>query len=113
MSEQKHEHKRVVWVEPCLSCGCGCEDDEEEDVYAITFEIPGVKKKDVHLHVIAEGLRLSAPRGEDATYYSEYTFSCPVDPSQTKALYDNGILTVTVPFSCPDPFKGSKPVAIV
>ena len=98
-------------IEPCISCGCGCESDDE-DVYSLTYELPGVKKEEIHLHIVKEGLRLNAPRGEYIEYFSEYTFGCEVDPNQAKVIYEDGILTISVPYTCPDPFKGSKPIAI-
>jgi len=105
------ETKRKVWVVPCTTCGCGCS-DEEEDQYELVYELPGVKKEDIHLHVVKNGLRLEAARGEDVEYVSEYQFICEANPEGVKATYDNGLLDIIVPYACPDPFKGSKPVEI-
>lgn len=110
MTDEKK--RRHIWVTPCTSCGCGCEDDDDIDRYEITFEIPGVQKKDIHMHVVKEGLRLSAPRGDDILYVSEYQFLCPVDEEQVTANYENGLLTLLAPYSCPDSFKESKPIEI-
>jgi len=118
MVNEKHRH---IWVTPEVNCFCGCEDDEkgcydedEEHVneYLKKFSIPGASKEKIHLHVIPEGLRLDAPRDEHSVYVSEYAFSCEVDADKTEAAYENGILTVKVPYSCPDPFHSTEPVKI-
>ena len=103
--------KRQIWIHPCTSCGCGCNEDDD-DQYELVFEIPGVKKEDIHLHVVKNGLRLVAPRDENTEYVNETSFVCEADPDNVSANYDNGILTVAVPYSCPDPFKGTTPVQI-
>ncbi|GAB4311869.1 MAG: hypothetical protein Kow0069_12330 [Promethearchaeota archaeon] len=109
--EEKREKRRTrIWVDPCIDCDCGCGDGE--DAIYLTFELPGVKKEDVHLHVVPQGLRLTATRGEHVEFVSEYSFLCPAKPEETKATYDNGLLRVEIPYTCPDPFKGSKPVTI-
>ncbi len=105
--------KRNIWVTPCVDVDCGCSDETEDPgTMRFSFEIPGVEKDKVHLHVIKEGLRLSAPRNDGIRYVSEYGFSCPADAEHVKAQYRDGILDVTVPYACPDPYAGSDPVPI-
>lgn len=100
-----------IWVDPCPTCDCGCS-DEGEDTETLTFELPGVKKDEIHLHVVKEGLRLVAPRHDKYEYYSEYEFACDAVPDKVKATYEDGLLSVTVPLECPDPFRGSRQVPI-
>ena len=94
-----------------MDCGCDC-DDTEGDHYHVSIELPGVKKKDIDLKIIKTGMRLRAKKGSDIEYVSELKFLCDADADKVKAEYENGLLTVDVPFDCPDPFKDVKPVKI-
>jgi HSP20 family molecular chaperone IbpA len=105
------KEKKLIWVHPCIDCGCDC-DDVESDHYHITLELPGVKKKDIDLKVIKTGLRLRAKKGKDIEYVSELKFLCDADPSKVEAEYEDGLLSVDVPFDCPDPFKDASTVKI-
>ena len=96
--------KKLVWVHPCVDCGCNC-DDVEEDHYHITLELPGIKKNDIDLRVIKTGLRLRAKKSDNVEYVSELKFLCDAKVSEVKADYKDGLLTLDVPFDCPDPFK--------
>lgn len=101
---------RHVWVPGCTSCET-CSDDGSDNV-SITFEIPGVKKENISLRVIPDGLRLEATRDEHTKYVSEYAFLCPADTGHVKASYQEGILEVSVPLECKDPFDAAGPVSI-
>jgi HSP20 family molecular chaperone IbpA len=103
--------KKLVWVHPCVDCGCDC-DDVENDHYHITLELPGVKKKDIDLKIIKSGLRLRAKKGKDTEYVSELKFLCDADSGKAEANYEDGLLTVNIPFDCPDPFKDVNSVKI-
>ena len=105
------EVTKKIWVSPCVDCGCDCE-GEAQDQYHLVYEIPGVKKENIHLHIIKEGLRLRAKLNDTTEYVNEYLFACDVDPDKTKAKYENGILEIEVPYVCPDPFAGAKAVKI-
>lgn len=100
-----------VWVDAYFEGGCGCS-DEEEDTLVLRYDLPGVKKDKIHLHVIENGLRLVAPRDDKTDYISSYSFSCPANPKETKAHYEDGVLRVEVPYSCPNPWKDIAPVKI-
>ncbi len=101
--------KNRYWINPC-DCGCDC-DDGEEDVYRLTYELPGIKKSDIDLKFTKSSLRLIAKRG-DAEYYNEFSFVCDVDTSNVQAVYENGLLNIEVPFNCPNPYKEAKTVKI-
>ncbi len=105
------EVRKQIWVSPCIDCGCDCE-GEGQDHYRLVYEIPGVKKENIHLHIIKEGLRLRAKLNDKTEYVNEYVFSCDADPEKAKAKYENGVLEVEVPYVCPDPFSGAKLVTI-
>ena len=57
------------------------------------------------LKVIKTGLRLRARKGDNTEYVSELKFLCDAKVSDVKADYEDGLLTLDVPFDCPDPFK--------
>jgi HSP20 family molecular chaperone IbpA len=103
--------KQRIWVDPNCDCDCGCS-DKDEDIERLVFEIPGVKKDKIHLHIVKDQLRLTAERSTNSEYYSEYMFACDVKTEDVKAKYEEGVLSVDVPFACKDPFAGSKPVQI-
>lgn len=101
------KEKKLIWVHPCVDCGCDCDDH-----YHINIELPRVKKKDINLQIIKFGLRLRAKKGKDIEYVSELKFLCDAKTSDIKAEYEDGLLTVDVPFDCPDPFKEIEPIKI-
>ena len=98
------KNKKLIWVHPCVDCGCDCEDIDDNH-YHIQLELPGVKKKDIDLKVIKSGLRLRAMKGDTIEYVSELKFICDAKTDEVKANYEDGLLTLDVPFDCPDPFK--------
>jgi len=101
---------RRVWIYPGMDCDCGCTEGEE-DFYHLTYELPGVKKEDINLRVTKEALRLIGKRS-DIEYVNEFNFCCDADVDNVKSSYENGILNVEIPFSCPNPFKDAKSVKI-
>lgn len=86
---------------------------ENGNGYTVSAEIPGVKKEDIHVTIEGGMVMLRAEvRQEDAQsrddrllrserYYGAVSrgISLPqdVDPSQARARYDNGVLTLTLP----------------
>nr|MDO8083203.1 Hsp20/alpha crystallin family protein [Candidatus Sigynarchaeum springense] len=101
---------RRIWVPGC-ACSEGCGDDGEDNV-SITFEIPGVKKEDIDLRIIPEGLRLEAKRDKHTSYVSEYAFACDADPDHVKADYHEGVLNVDIPLKCRDPYVDGKKIVL-
>ena len=104
-------NKKLIWVHPCVDCGCEC-DEVEDNHYHISIELPGVKKNNIDLKVIKSGLRLRAKKSDDIEYVSELKFLCDANTNEIKAKYEDGLLSINVPFDCPDPFKGANPVKI-
>jgi len=105
------EEKKLIWVHPCIDCGCDC-DEIDDNHYHISIDLPGVKKKDIDLKIIKSGLRLRAMKGKTIEYVSELKFLCNAKTDDVKAAYEDGLLTIDVPFDCPDPFKEAKSVSI-
>ena len=101
--------KNSIWINPC-DCGCDCE-GAEEDVYRLTYELPGVKKRDIDLRVTKKSLRLVAKR-DDVEYYNEFPFTCDADDENVQVVYENGLLNIEIPLSCPNPFKEANTVKI-
>nr|MDO8112177.1 Hsp20/alpha crystallin family protein [Candidatus Sigynarchaeota archaeon] len=109
MSSDKEMIDRI-WVPGCAcSEGCGADGEDQVD---ITFEIPGVKKEDIDLKVIPDGLRMTAKRDKITEYVSEYEFMCPAEVENVKAEYHEGILDVTIPLKCKDPFTDGKKIVV-
>ncbi len=107
MSQEKTRNR--IWIDPFVDCDC-CQ-DEEQDAYHMTYELPGVKKQDVKLKVTKDALRLTASK-DSTDFVNEFTFPCDMDAEHVRATYENGLLNVEVPLDCPDPFKTAKAVAI-
>ena len=103
--------KKLLWVHPCVNCGCDC-DETEENHYHISLELPGVQKESIDLRVIETGMRLRAARSENEDFVSELKFLCTVKASEAKAHFKDDLLEVIVPFDCPDPFKEVTPLEI-
>ncbi len=101
---------RRIWIPGC-ACSEGCSDEGEDNV-SITFEIPGVKKDDIDLRIIPDGLRLEAKRDKNTAYVSEYTFACDADPDHVKAEYHEGVLNVDIPLKCKDPYVDGKKIVV-
>ncbi len=99
-----------IWVHGIVcSNACGA---EGEDSLNITFEIPGVKKEDIDLKIIPDGIRLSAKRDKTTEYVSEYAFICPAEVEKVKAKYSDGVLDVEIPLACRDPFSDGKKIVL-
>lgn len=105
------KEKHYLWITPFIESDCEC-NDTGIDVDHYTFEIPGVKRENIQLQIVKEGLRLTADRTDGYTYVSELGFECPAKVEEVKAHYENGILGVDVGFQCEDPFRDGKVVKI-
>jgi HSP20 family molecular chaperone IbpA len=75
---------------------CAFVDDDHTRV-TVEIAIPGVDKNDIKLKMHEDSFNLSAPR-KNVEYVTTVAFCCPVKPEQAKAKYENGLLTIEVPF---------------
>ncbi len=95
---------------------------ESADEYTMFFDIPGVEKSDVRMNFSDNTLKVSGERrvfneSNDRTthrverifgkFFRSFTFPTSVNPDKIKAIYKDGVLTVTVPKS-----EESKPKQI-
>ncbi len=112
-SEEKDskKNKKMVWVSPCPACDDACS-DEDEDFSKLEFELPGVKKEDIHLHIARDRMRLAAKRDDEIIYFNESILPCDAVPDSIKAEYDNGLLMVDIPLMCEDLFQETSAIEI-
>ncbi len=112
---------RRFWINPHVHCGCDCgtKTDEHEEgcsdaegEYKLIYELPGVKKENISIKVVKNGLRLTAKRDQYVEYINEYPFLMEADPDATVAHYDEGLLVVHVPIIGEDPFKQKESIEI-
>lgn len=68
---------------------------EDEEKVIITFELPGVDKKDIDLEVTEDSLVLKAERA-GRKYFKEVPLPEKVLPDSVEAKYNNGVLEVTL-----------------
>ena len=84
---------------------------ETDTAYELSFELPGLEEKDIHVHIQDHVLTITGERKEDRETqgkrwhrvehrYGQFsrTISLPQDASPTgvEAVYKQGVLTVTV-----------------
>ena len=73
---------------------------KSEEGYTLVFEVPGVKKEDIHLETTQDEIWLNAKNDELKRDYREHLyFREPVDPAKVSAKLNAGILTVIVPYA--------------
>lgn len=110
-------HEHLETKDNLLSSRKPLVDIKETDTNLIvTFELPGVEKKNIQLDVKEDRLSLKVERKQEVMtvrhnvhleersykgFYRMVELPHPVIPDQTKATYANGILEVTIP-------KGTK-----
>jgi HSP20 family protein len=69
----------------------------DTDELIVTIEMPGIGKDDIELNVTESNLAVATPNSE-RKYRSSIDLMVPVDPVSAKAVYRNGILSVTLRF---------------
>ncbi|WP_069807179.1 archaeal heat shock protein Hsp20 [Vulcanisaeta thermophila] len=68
---------------------------EEEDSIKVIMDMPGVEKDKISVRVSEDGRKvIISARDTDRRYYKEVELPAEVDPTQSKATYRNGVLTV-------------------
>jgi len=83
--------------------------DDEHTKLTLEISIPGVEKENIKLKMHDDSFSLAAPRDE-TEYVTTLSFCCPVDPAAAEAAYENGLLTVEVPFK--DPMEDAITISI-
>ena len=85
---------------------------ETDQAYMVKAEIPGVKKEDIKVNIDGNQVSISAQTEEESEqqsenmlcsersrgeYYRSFSLPQPVDDTQAKAEYHDGILELTLP----------------
>ncbi len=92
---------------------------DEGDAFVAVVDLPGFTADDIDVQLDEERtLRVQAARGEDRTHEEatfirrerrtetvdrSITLPSPVDPTETEATFDNGVLTVRLGKKSPEP----------
>jgi HSP20 family protein len=74
--------------------------DEEQSQLSLEFSFVQVDKENITLMMNEKGCYLIAA-ADDTDYVSALSFPAPVKPSEAKAIFQEGMLLVTVPFKEP------------
>jgi HSP20 family molecular chaperone IbpA len=83
--------------------------DDEHLTLTLEISLPGVPKENIKLRMHEDSFTLSAPRDE-TEYVTTLSFCCPVVPDKAEANYENGLLTISVPFK--DPMEDAVTVQV-
>lgn len=81
---------------------CAYHDTEK---YIIDLELPGVSKHDIDIEATENGICVVGKK-EGIEYSSCYALTQKVDLDKTKTEYNNGVLTITLPFK--EPIRTTK-----
>ena len=104
---------RPAWREFDLSPELRIDINEDDQIYRVKAEIPGVDKKDIDVSIDGNQVSISAEAKRETTrnekekeihterYYGKVyrSFSLPagLDGAKAEARYDNGVLTLKLP----------------
>ena len=85
--------------------------ESDKEIIA-TAEMPGIEKKDIKINVTEDMLEISAETKQEekkeekgyiyrerrsGSYYRAISLPSPVDPDNSKATYENGVLEIKMP----------------
>jgi HSP20 family protein len=85
--------------------------EKDKEIIA-TAEMPGLEKKDIKINVTEDMLEISAETKQEekkeekgyiyrerrsGSYYRAISLPSPVDPDNSKATYENGVLEIKMP----------------
>jgi HSP20 family molecular chaperone IbpA len=83
--------------------------DEENLMLVVEFAIPGASTDTIDLKILKDSVHLTAP-ARDIEYVAALALAWPVKPDGAKAIYENGLLRIEVPFK--DPMEDAVKVTI-
>jgi HSP20 family protein len=104
-SKRDEEYESAVWS-PVVDI------TEDADKYSLSFDLPGIDKKDVKMNFSENTLTVSGERRTEeekkevtchrvervyGKFYRSFTFPTMVNAEKISAAYRDGVLTVTVP----------------
>jgi len=78
---------------------CAMPDEKHENLH-LEVELPGVEKKNITLSM-HEGSFFSQASGADLEFVGPYAVCCPIDYEKARAKYNNGLLSIDVPYRKP------------
>lgn len=78
--------------------------DPETNLWRTIVELPGVKKQEIKLTTSNNYMNCEAT-SKDRKYRCKVDFDRQIDPETVKAMFNNGLLTVTVKDKSPPPSK--------
>jgi HSP20 family molecular chaperone IbpA len=75
--------------------------DSEESKLTVQFTIINSEKENITLMMNENGCYLSASAEDNIEYITTFSFLNAVKPTEAKATYEDGYLTIVVPFRDP------------
>jgi HSP20 family molecular chaperone IbpA len=71
--------------------------------------LPGVEKKDISLSMHEDSFFIQASR-DDLEFVGSYAVCCPIDTEKARSKYNNGLLSIDVPYLKPQERAKKIPV---
>lgn len=78
----------------------GMQFDEQSDHFALTLDVPGIKKSDLKVEVLGQTLTVSGESQRDKftrTFKRSFTLPEAVDGSKIEAKFEDGVLELRLP----------------
>ena len=83
--------------------------DDEHDNYHIEIKLTGAEKDTINLRMHEDSFFIKA-ESDNYIYLGSYAVCCEINPKKAKAVYNNGLLKVDVPFK--DSMEGALEIKI-